>query len=541
MLLGVSVVCMPLVCVSWASALLLGSEAGSRRDALSAALAAAVAAHAAAASLGYIAFNIRVRDNLKRTVLRCLGKKVPLVDTSVIISSSAQNLSQVNRSALAYHSSTEPGRQMRNIGISASSTTSRSTTKTSSSPYSRSDGQLRHTSTSTSNYNTSASDMPAYLRGFDSSLHTRKDDEGRRRRKTATDGETTGETGEEATEATDSDSDGSARSLDLASSHSSDDDETSTRRSSHPPSANRDRATSGSAASYLPNITEGAPLALQPRWPSHIREDPNRPDMGRWSQETGSDNEGNNPGIPSPSPNPLPNPDLTSDVYQLSRHRMKPSILENVHDTYVASVDASRLPLDNRYGVMDDELMYGVLPTDTEKQIPYDPNYPISPTMYRLPGNPYGSKTYLPTRTSDYGYSPTKYLNSDQNIYGSRDFRDSGVSTREHDGYPPRDFRDSGIATMLKNDYQRKMDSHYGGDYTDRMSEGSDKHHDKYLFPYTAEEDHAHLRGINQAPQVRSSEMAHPAENQQQMGAPLASMGETSEKSTTEDDAETRV
>lgn len=41
--------------------------------------------------------------------------------------------------------------------------------------HSRSDGQLRHTSTSTSNYNTSASDMPAYLRGFDSSLHTRKD------------------------------------------------------------------------------------------------------------------------------------------------------------------------------------------------------------------------------------------------------------------------------------------------------------------------------------------------------------------------------
>lgn len=201
---------------------------------------------------------------------------------------------------------------MRNIGISASSTTSRSTTKTSSSPYryptisswqnnrrqlyiidaqrgapfsycdfncwfSRSDGQLRHTSTSTSNYNTSASDMPAYLRGFDSSLQTRKDgknfkfvfptnkwvtfllntifhiallgscslnniflqDEGRRRRKRATtDREATGQTGEEATEATDSDSD-SARSLDLASSHSSDDDETSTRRSSHPPSANR--------------------------------------------------------------------------------------------------------------------------------------------------------------------------------------------------------------------------------------------------------------------------------------------------------------
>lgn len=63
-------------------------------------------------------------------------------------------------------------------------------------------------------------------------------DEGRRRRKRATDREATGQTGEEVTEATDSDSD-SARSLDLASSHSSDDDETSTRRSSHPPSANR--------------------------------------------------------------------------------------------------------------------------------------------------------------------------------------------------------------------------------------------------------------------------------------------------------------
>ncbi|XP_045488378.1 protocadherin-like wing polarity protein stan isoform X3 [Pieris rapae] len=513
MLLAVSIICLPLVCLAWASGLILGSEAGDRRNLLSSILAGAVALHAAAASLGYIAFNIRVRDNLKRTILRCLGKKVPLADTSVIISTSAQNLSQTNRSSLAYHSGTE-GRQLRNIGISASSTTSRSTTKTSSSPY-RSDGQLRHTSTSTSNYNTSASDMPAYLRGFDSSLHKRKDDDRRRRRKPTTDNETTGETGD-GTEATDSESEGSARSLDLASSHSSDDDETSTRRSDHPPSVNRDRGSS-TGGSYLPNITEGAPLGVPPRWPSHIREETNRPE-GRWSQETGSDDQA------SPSPNPLPNPDLTSDVYHLSRHRMKPSILENVHDTYVASVDASRLPLDNRYGGMEDELMYGVLPTDTDKQMPYDPTYPISPTMYRLPTNPYGSKTYLSSRTSDYGYSPTKYLNAD--TYGSRDFRDSGVTAREHDGYQ-RDFRDSGIATMLKNDYQRKIEGHYG-EYTERMSDGSDKHtHDKYHFPYTAEEDHITLRGITHSSQAPSSDSA--ADGQQQMGAPLASMGETSE------------
>ncbi|KAL4710402.1 hypothetical protein ACJJTC_008804 [Scirpophaga incertulas] len=196
----------------------------------------------------------------------------------------------------------------------------------------------------------------------------------------------------------------------------------------------------------------------------------------------------------------------------------------------------------------------------------------MSPTMYRLPGNPYGSKTYLSSRTSDYGYSPTKYLNTDN--YGSRDFRDSGVMTRDHDGYPPRDFRDSGIATMLKNDYQRKMESHYGPDYAERTSEASDKHptHDKYLFPYTAEEDHTALRApatprarpqvstlrcflhhvrFNMLPYylltnfysmpltlVSYSYMCDP---QQQIGAPLASMGETSEKSTTEDDAETRV
>ncbi|XP_026490100.2 protocadherin-like wing polarity protein stan isoform X1 [Vanessa tameamea] len=534
MLLAVSVVCLPLLVCAWASALVLGSEAGARRDALSSVLAGAVALHAAVAALGYIAFNVRVRDNLKRSILRCLGKKVPLADTSVIISTSAQNLSQVNRSALAYHSSTEPGRQMRNIGISASSTTSRSTTKTSSSPYSRSDGQLRHTSTSTSNYNTSASDMPAYLRGFDSSLTTRKDDESRRRRKTR--GDT--EVATEGTEGTDSESEASARSLDLASSHSSDDEDTTSRRSSHPPSAHRDRGPNNTGGNYLPNITEGAPLAIAPRWPSHIRDETNRPEMSRWSQETGSE-EGMNPGPATPSPNPLPNPDLTSDVYQLSRHRLKPSILENVHDTYVASVDASRLPLDNRYGVMDDELMYGVMPNETEKQVPYDPNYPISPTMYRLPTNPYGSKTYLSSRTSDYGYSPTKYLNTDPGVYGSRDFRDSTVTTREHDGYPPRDFRDSGIATMLKNDYQRKMEGHY--EYNDRMSDGSEKHHphDKYLFPYTAEEDHITVRGA-QAPQRLNSDV-HTGEVQQQMGAPLASMGETSEKSTTEDDAETRV
>lgn len=62
----------------------------------------------------------------------------------------------------------------------------------------------------------------------------------RRRRKASADRESTpGETAEEVTEGTDSETDGSQRSLELASSHSSDDDETSTRRSSRPSTTTR--------------------------------------------------------------------------------------------------------------------------------------------------------------------------------------------------------------------------------------------------------------------------------------------------------------
>lgn len=82
-----------------------------------------------------------------------MGKKVPLLETTSVVgvpSTSSQNISgqsvnvfhpklnhyykmKFQRSALAYHSAIDPTR--RNIGISTSSTTSRSTTKTSSSPY----------------------------------------------------------------------------------------------------------------------------------------------------------------------------------------------------------------------------------------------------------------------------------------------------------------------------------------------------------------------------------------------------------------------
>lgn len=146
----------------------------------------------------------------------------------------------LQRSSLAYRNSARMESLRRNIGISTSSTTSRSTAKTGSSPY-RSDGHLRNTntSTSTSNYN-SGSELPSYLRGYDSSLtgggqlghHNEDTEDGPSNTDKRT---TTGHT-------SDSDSEASVdgRSLELASSHSSDEDE-----SSHHTSSRRHRRHRG--------------------------------------------------------------------------------------------------------------------------------------------------------------------------------------------------------------------------------------------------------------------------------------------------------
>ncbi|CAG9865104.1 unnamed protein product [Phyllotreta striolata] len=319
-LLWVSVIALPLTGAAWVLALLDASE---RHPLLTPFLSIAVLIHAAFSLAGYCFANNRVRQNLIRSIMRCMGKKVPLLDTQSVIgvpSTSSQNINAQSRSALSYNSG-EAGR--RNIGISTSSTTSRSTTKTSSSPY-RSDSHLRHTSTSTSNYN-STSDVPSYLRGFEheTGLHRHREvpEENEERRERDR---------ERRDKDSDSDSDGSeGRSLDLASSHSSDDDESSMRR-------HRARANNGRQG-YLPNITEhvvsrcGTPPSLnvvtnsqlfpavQPsygsRWTSQLPESylPNHnvAEVGRWSAETGSDNEFYQK---NGSPNPLPHPDVTPET-----------------------------------------------------------------------------------------------------------------------------------------------------------------------------------------------------------------------------------
>lgn len=201
-------------------------------------LSGAVVFHALFCLIGYCIINKRVRENLNHTFLRCLGRKVPLLDSSQAVSVSSQNATSNPRSPGGFAGgSYETSRK--HIGISASSTTSKSTNtnKTSSSPY-RSEGQIRHTSTSTSNYN---SDGQSYMRGYNgnSSKRRHRDDRhGRRSRKES-----------------DSGSETDGRSLELASSHSSDEEESRVGQSGIASTSHCNVGVSA-ASSYLPNITE---------------------------------------------------------------------------------------------------------------------------------------------------------------------------------------------------------------------------------------------------------------------------------------------
>lgn len=391
-LLWLSVVSLPLMGVMWVLAVLSASE---NSQLLSLLLCVVVVIHAIFCMIGYCVINKRVRENLHRICLRCMGKKVPLLDSSMGVSNSSPNANQRNPGGfLAAGYETTP---RRNIGISASSTTSRSTAKTGSSPY-RSDGQLRHTSTSTSNYN-STSDMQSYVKGYESGSKQHREGGKYKRRKDSDSG---------------SESDG--RSLDLASSHSSDDEESR---------ANTSTLQRGNAPGYLPNITEHvtastppelnvvqspqlfpsvkAPL-YAPRWSSQLPDaylppsssvgagmgspgnnNLNGTNVGRWSQDTCSDNEIHPLHKPS-SPHPLPNPDITDHTYlHHQKMNMPPSILENIAESYNYNnhPNNSQSPnhLNNNHNNHNNhEGMMGVYERDTylemKKEYPDNNNYP---------------------------------------------------------------------------------------------------------------------------------------------------------------------
>lgn len=424
-LLWLSVVSLPLMGVMWVLSVLSASESS---EVFSLTLSACVLVHAFFSIIGYCIINKRVRENLNNTFLRCMGKKVPLLDSSVVVSSSTSG----NRTP-GFNGNYDTAR--RNIGISVSSTTSRSTAKTSSSPY-RSDGQLRH-STSTSNYN---SDVPSFMKNY----------EGKKKKRHRKDSDSGSET--------------DGRSLELASSHSSDDDESRVGKSSTTTNNTHHRSTGVSATpSYLPNITEHvAPPELHVvqspqlfpnsksyggRWSSQVPESylPT-PNVGRWSQETGSDNE-----IPhkTSSPNPLPNPDITDTSY-LHQHQnkinMPPSILENIQesydvelyrkdyqDNYRGDYPATTIPLPYLNGDKEFQTSYTVNHMRAYQPDNTFPNlYDKSRTLGYL-----GSKTSSPymskERVDSYSPSFSTFKNGNTNLYG----------TNGHS-----------VQSLLRNDYQ---------------------------------------------------------------------------------------
>ncbi|XP_043461123.1 protocadherin-like wing polarity protein stan isoform X2 [Leptopilina heterotoma] len=313
-LLWLSVASLPLLGATWTLAVLSASE---NSPTLSYVLSIAIVIHAAFSLIGYCFINGRVRRNLYLSILRCLGKKTPLLEGSMGNASSNQNVNSHSRSALAYssaYSGTESVCRRVHVGVSTSSTTSRSTNKTGSSPY-RSDAHLRHTSTSTSNYNSDRDPYASSRGGQHSNLHSRQEGGDQRRD-------------------SESDSDGSqadagGRSLDLASSHSSDDEDVTSKSHKNMGVSTQQPVTH----SYLPNIHNTATDHLNiicsntelfpnikpiyaPRWSSQLPEAylPSNVDIrgSQWSGGTISDNE-----IASnktSSPNPLPYPDMNSPM-----------------------------------------------------------------------------------------------------------------------------------------------------------------------------------------------------------------------------------
>lgn len=72
--------------------------------------------------------------------------------------------------------------------------------------------------------------------------------------------------------------------------------------------------------------------------------------VGRWSQETGSDNEMHPHSTSSPNPLPLPHPDITETTYlnrQSNKMNLPPSILENIHESYNIRSSSTEIAYDN--------------------------------------------------------------------------------------------------------------------------------------------------------------------------------------------------
>ena len=171
---------LPLATGTWTCAFFLVNE---DRHELTLAFSVATLITSTYIFLGYVAFNGRVRAGIRNRYLVCLGKKLAYGETL------NNSHGTISRSALAYRNSVKSSH--RNIGISTASTTSRSTSKTNSTPY-RSD----------------------YYSSSDVSKIYGSHKAGK-----------AGGAGKDYQRETDSESDIDQRSLSLASSHTSDEDD----------------------------------------------------------------------------------------------------------------------------------------------------------------------------------------------------------------------------------------------------------------------------------------------------------------------------
>lgn len=495
-LLWLSVVSLPLMGILWVLSVLVASESSQMLQVL---LSGSVIVHALFSVVGYCIINKRVRENLHRSFLICTGRKVPLLDSSMAISISSQNVGPTTKTP-GFTGHYETAR--RNIGISASSTTSRSTTKTSSIPY-RSDSQFRHTSTSTSNYNSNSDGGPTYVRGYES--------RGMRKSKvTGQDGTSHHQKDRHHKRDSDSGSETDGRSFELASSHSSDDEESRVGRNSSTHRSNERNSTF-----YLSNIMEHVattppelhvvqspqlfPNVNDPRWSNRVPDSYiNRPNVGRWSQETGSDNEMHPQNVTST----LPRPDLTDTSYLLQdRMGVQPSLLENIHES--CNFSSQNFMHENNSHNIREYRDFEDIPQHITMPYIADAGTNNLPGSAQVVNHMRAYNYDTPYTMKDICYDPSKTNNSiPQSSYIGKERISSEL-------YSPRidnvgSFKSS-VQSLLKNDYQR----HKQHNETDRMSESSDKN--PYNFPYTAEEDHSSHNYATRHEDTRRHQLNNPS------------------------------
>lgn len=157
--------------------------------------------------------------------------------------------------------------------------------------------------------------------------------------------------------------------------------------------------------------------------------------MGRWSQDTGSDNEVHS--HKTNSPNPLPNPDITDTGYMHqhpNKHNMTPSLLENIQENYnmrTSSAAAGEMVYDNdryKYGAgvnssrvggsmvdVDRESIYGRKKDYQDNYGEYDTNGGLYMQQQLPPTIGYQQQQHTPSHyggsEKDYGPPNTQIVN----------------------------------------------------------------------------------------------------------------------------------